>query len=302
MPSAHPWSRTRRWPAIRPVSVAAICAAAAIAAAGCGSSGGGTGAASGGAGGAAGAGATGAGASGRAASAVQELTLAASAAQKVNSFAAHLTISASGTLSTHLSGTLEEQVRPTLLASEKFSLQSQGTAVPGGMQTLLTGNAIYLKMSTLAKVIGKQWVKIPFSSLKKSTGVSLAPLVHQLQGNNPLAQTQMLPAASNVRQVGTATIGGVSTTEYAGTLNIAKSMAKLDPSLRKLVGPALKATGITTANFKVWVDGQHQVRKLTESEGGGATHFTTVMTIISINQPVHITAPPASQVAGLPGM
>ncbi len=299
MSSAHPWSRSRRWPAIRPVSVAAICAAAAIAAAGCGSSGGGTGAASGGA---AGAGATGAGAGGHAASAAQELTLAASAAQKVNSFAAHLTISSSGTLSTHLSGTLEEQVRPTLLASEKFGLQSQGTTVPGGMQTLLTGNAIYLKMSTLAKVIGKQWVKIPFSSLKKSTGVSLAPLIHQLQGNNPLAQTQMLPAASNVHRVGTATIGGVSTTVYAGTLDIAKAMAKLDPSLRKLVGPALKATGITTANFRVWVDGQHQVRKLTESESGGATHFTTVMTIISINQPVHITAPPASQVAGLPGM
>jgi hypothetical protein len=297
MSSAHPWSRSRRWPAIRPASVAAVCAAAAIAAAGCGSSGGGTGAASGGAGGA-----TGAGAGSHAASAVQELTLAASAAQKVNSFAAHLTISSSGALATHLSGTLEEQVRPTLLASEKFSLQSQGTAVPGGMQTLLTGNAIYLKMSTLAKVIGKQWVKIPFSSLKKSTGISLAPLIHQLQGNNPLAQTQMLPAASDVHQVGTASIGGVSTTEYAGTLDIAKAMAKLAPSFRKLVGPALKATGITTANFKVWVDGQHQVRKLTETEGGGTTHFTTVMTIISVNQPVHITAPPASQVAGLPGM
>ena len=286
MSSARPWSRSRRWPAIRPASVAAVCAAAAIAAAGCGSSAGGTGAAG----------------SGNAMSAAQELALAASAAQKVNSFAAHLTISSSGILSTHLSGTLEEQVRPTLLASERFSLQSQGTSVPGGMQTLLTGNAIYLKMSTLAKVLGKQWVKIPFSSLKKSTGVSLAPLIHQLQGNNPLAQAQMLPAASNVHQVGTATVGGVSTTEYAGTLNIAKSMAKLDPSLRKLVGPALKATGITTANFKVWVDGQHQVRKLTESESGGSTHFTTVMTIISINQPVHITPPPASQVAGLPGM
>lgn len=295
MSSARPWSRSRRWPAVRPASVAAVCAAAAIVAAGCGASGGGSGAASGGA--------TGAGVgSGHAMSAAQELTLAATAAQKVNSFAAHLTISSGGALSTHLSGTLEEQVRPTLLASEKFNLQSQGTAVPGGMQTLLTGNAIYLKMSTLTKVIGKQWVKIPFSSLKKNTGVSLAPLIHQLQGNNPLAQAQMLPAADHVHQVGTATISGVSTTEYAGTLDIAKSLAKLDPSLRKLVGPALKATGITTANFKVWVDGQHQVRKLVESEGGGSTHFTTVMTIISVNQPVHITPPPASQVAGLPGM
>jgi hypothetical protein len=235
-------------------------------------------------------------------SAAQALTLAASAAQKVNSFAATLTVSSSGALATHISGSLEEQVRPTLLASEKLSLTSQGTAVPGGIQALLTGNAIYMKMSTLAKLLGKPWVKIPFSSLKKRTGVSLAPLIHQLQGNNPLAQAQMLRAASNVHEVGSATVGGVSTTEYAGTLDIAKSLAKLDPSLRKLVGPAMEATGITTANFHVWVDGQHQVRKLTESEHGNGTSFTTVMTITSINQPVHITPPPASQVAGLPGM
>jgi hypothetical protein len=288
MSSAHPPARSRRWLAIRPASVAALCAAAAIAAAGCGSSsGGGSGALPG---------------SSNALTATQALSLAAKSAQKVNSFAAIMTISSSGALSTHLSGTLEEQVRPTLLASEKFSLKSAGTTVPGGMQTLLTGNAIYLKMSTLSKVLGKQWVKVPFSSLKKSAGVSLAPLIHQLQGNNPLAQAQMLPAASNVHKVGTATVNGVSTTEYAGTLNIAKSLAKLDPSLRKLVGPALKATGITTSQFHVWVDGQNQVRKLAQTESGANASFTTVMTITAINEPVHVTPPPASQVSSLPGM
>jgi hypothetical protein len=290
MSSAHPTVRSRRWPVIRLASVTAVCAAAAIAAAGCGS----------GAGSNAGSGASSSG--GHAVSASQALTLAASAAQKVNSFAANMTITSGGALSTHLSGTLQEQVRPTLLASETFSLKSAGATVPGGMQALLTGSAMYLKMKTLAGVLGKPWVKIPFSSLKKKTGISLAPLIHQLQGSNPLAQAQMLPAATNVHKVGSATIGGVPTTEYAGTLNVAKSLAKLGPGLRKLIGPALKATGITTSNFRVWVDAQHQVRQISQTEGGGSYNISSVMTITAINQPVHITPPPASQVASLPGM
>jgi hypothetical protein len=230
------------------------------------------------------------------------MTLAASAAQKVNSFAATMVVSSSGTLSTHLSGTVQEQVRPTVLASETFNVSSAGVTVPGGMKTLLTGDAVYLKMSTLAKVLGKPWVKIPFSSLKKSTGVSLAPLLHQLQGNNPLAQTIMLSGATDVHQVGSATINGVSTTEYAGTLNVSKALGKLDPSLRKLVAPAMQTTGITTSKFHVWLDAQHQVRKLSQVESGGKTTVTSVMTITAINQPVHISTPPASQIASLPGM
>lgn len=285
MTSPHPTASSWRRFAIRPTTVAAICAAAAITAAGCGS-------------GAAKVGSSG----GQGTSASQALALAASAAQKVNSFAADMTISSSGTFSSHLSGTLAEQVKPTLLARETFSLKAAGITVPGGMQTLLTGNAVYLQMKTLQQVSGKPWVKLSFSSMKGKTGVSLAPLVHQLEGSNPLAQTQMLPAASGVHRVGTATINGVATTEYAGTLDVGKSLAKLDPSLRKLVGPALQQTGVTTSRFHVWVDAQHQVRKLAQTEVGSNTNISTVMTITAINQPVHVQAPPASQVASLPGM
>lgn len=287
---AFPRVLGRRWrrPASRTALVAVVCTAAAIAAAGCGSAGPGT--------------SPGRSANGHQMPASQALELAASAAQKVRTFAASMDITSGGTYSSHLTGTLEEQVKPTVLAHQTFAVTAAGTRVPGGMQTLLTGNAVYLKMSALVKALGKPWVKIPFSSLKKSTGVSLAPLIHQLQGNNPLAQTQALRAATDVRRVGSATINGVPTTEYAGTLNIAKSMAKLDPSLRKLVAPALSATGISTAHFKVWLDSQHQVRKLWETERGTSYHVTSLITITAINQPVHIHVPPASQVAKMPGL
>lgn len=235
--------------------------------------------------------------------ATRALSLAAAQAQKVTSFTATMNIVTHGSLATHMTGTLQERVRPTVLAHQVFSIHGgSGLPVPGSMQTLLTSRAVYLSISTLRKVTGKPWVKIPFSSLKKSTGLDLAPLIHQLQGNNPLAQTQMLQAATNVRRVGSQTIDGVQTTEYSGSLNVGKAMTRLDPSLRKLVGPALSATGIKAAHFRVWVDGQHQVRKLAETEGGTSYQVTSTIVITSINQPVHIHVPPASQVAGLPGL
>jgi hypothetical protein len=231
------------------------------------------------------------------------LSLAAAQAQKVNSFTATMNIVSHGSLAAHMTGTLQERVRPTVLAHQVFSIHGgSGLPIPGSMQTLLTSRAVYLNMSTLSQVAGKPWVKIPFSSLKKSMGVDLAPLIHQFQGNNPLAEAQMLTAATNVRAIGSQTIDGVQATEYTGTLDVGKAMTRLDPSLRKLVAPALSATGITTAHFRVWVDGQHQVRKLVETEGGSRYQVTSTIVITSINQPVHIHVPPASQVAGMPGM
>ncbi len=292
--------RTRRWLAIRPLSVVAVCAATALTAAACGSSGhGGNGGNS---------------SSGQATStshatpashampASQALSLAASQAQKVTSFSATMDISSTGAYSSHLHGSVVEQVKPTVLAQEKLNISAKGQHIPGGMEAVLTSNAMYLKLSRLTRAFGRSWVKISFAKLRGSTGISLAPLIHQLQGNNPLAEAQMLPAATQVHQVGTATINGVPTTAYAGTLNLAAAMSRLDPSLRKLFSPALSAAGITTAHFTAWIDGRHLIRKLVEDESGASTHVTTVMVINSINQPVHISVPPASQVASLPGL
>jgi hypothetical protein len=231
----------------------------------------------------------------------QQLAAAASAARKVSSFAATMDIRTTGLYTSHLSGTQVEQVRPTVLSQQTLKVTEDGRNIPGGLRTLLTGNAVYLSMSTLRAAVGKPWIKIPFSAFKHM-GVNLAPLMHQLQGNNPLAQAQLLAAATGVRQVGSGTVNGVPTTEYTGTIDVAKAMARIDPSLRKLVGPAMQATGVTTTHFEVWVDAQHQVRRLRETGNGANYRVTTLITVTAINQPVHISVPPPSQVAGMPGL
>jgi hypothetical protein len=58
--------------------------------------------------------------------------------------------------------------------------------------------------------------------------------------------------------------------------------------------------GFTTEKFTVWIDDQHITRKALVTVNGTSITETVDMTITSINQPVHISAPPASQTAPLP--
>jgi hypothetical protein len=277
---------------LRPFAAVAVCAAAVLAA---GCSGGSSGSPSAAGGSAAG--------SGTVLAAGKALSLAADNARQTTAFSATMDITSSGTYASHLSGTLDEQTKPSVLAHQKFSVTANGTSVPGGMETLLTPDAVYLKMSTLARMLGKPWIRMAFSSLKSSTGANFAPLIRQLQANNPLAFAQMLPAASSVRTVGSQSVNGVPATEYQGTLDPVKALTRIDPSLRSILAPVLSATGITTDNFTVWVDGQHQIRKLISVETGTTSYkVTSVMVVTSVNQPLNIQVPPTGQTAMMPGM
>jgi hypothetical protein len=99
--------------------------------------------------------------------------------------------------------------------------------------------------------------------------------------------TQMLAAASHVRVAGHQVIDGVPTTRYTGTLTAAAALTRI-PSIHMLV---------TSARFSVWIDRQHQVRKEIVYEKGTAEQVTATFAVTSINQPVRVTLPPASQVA-----
>lgn len=235
-------------------------------------------------------------------SAGQVLTAAATAAQHTTSFTATMVIRSSGTYSSSMTGTLNEQTKPTLLAQQKFAVTSNGAPLPGGMETILTSQAVYLKIGSLQQMLGKPWVKVSFSSLKSGSGASFAPLIHQMQASDPLTSAQMLPAATNVRKLGTATINGVATTEYSGSLDPVKALTRVDPSLKKMVGPMMQSLGITTDTFRVWLDSQHQIRKFSQVQSGPRYHVTSVMTVTSVNQPVSIQVPPASQTAVSPGI
>jgi hypothetical protein len=242
-------------------------------------------------------GASSGGASLTAAQAVKE---AAQHAQKASSYAADITVQTSGTASTTIAGTLKQQTTPSPVAVADFSsVTVQGQPVPGGMEEIINSGGIYLKLSQLSKQTGKPWIKIPGSDLSKLAGASLSQLL-QNGSNDPLVQTQMLSSSTNIKKVGTATINGVPTTEYTGTYPITAGLAKLPAATRSKIASQLKAMGLTTEHFTVWLDGQQQVRKVVNSAKGTSEQVASTITVTSVNQPVSVTLPPASQTATVP--
>jgi len=234
-------------------------------------------------------------------SARQEITLAANQAKQVNSFGSTLTVTMSGTVSGTIAGTMHIRTRPSRLADADFSTFDVGSqSLPGGMHEIVTDRSIYLKMALLSQQLHKPWVKISFSQLQQGTGFDFSQLTQQVQSNNPLVQTQMLAAAKDVRAVGTQIIDGVSTSHYTGSYPISAGLAKLPASDRAVAQKGLRTLGIKTVRFNAWIDGQHQTRKIVVTETGSVESLRVTMQVTSINQPVSVALPPASQVATIP--
>jgi hypothetical protein len=207
-----------------------------------------------------------------------------------------LTEDASGRTSEAISGSIQERLKPSLLVSMQLRLASGAASETAAV--VLTSNAIYLKSAELARQTGKQWIKVSFSALNRASS-SVGQLFQSLSKINPARQDLLFAGATNVRDVGTQAIGGVATTQYSGSITASSALATIPPGLRKEVAPELKAiTG--TPRFNIWIDAQGHFRKTVLHETANGQAITTMVVFSSINQPVHIAVPPASQTATLP--
>ena len=210
---------------------------------------------------------------------------------------------AGGTGNLSATATFAEKLRPSLTGSVTYqSMTSGGTTLPGGLSAVITPTEFYLKWSylTSALKLSKPWLAIPVSQLSQSSGINLSQVFGSAAGGSPLSGSQVLSGASSVHQVGTGTVGGVPVTEYTGTLDLDKSLEGLSGTTKTQLQQAIAKSGFKTGTFTVWVDGNHQIRKEVATLTGSTMTETTTTTITSINQPVSITIPAASQVTTAP--
>ncbi len=237
--------------------------------------------------------------------------LAAKTSSNVNTFTGSMSLqvaakagsssASGGTLS--MSASYAEEVHPSTLASVDIkSLSSAGQQLPGGLSEIVTPTAFYLKWSVLSSELGagKPWVAIPVSSLSKSSGVNFSELFGQVQNDGPLTASHLLSAATSVHKVGSGSIGGVPVTEYTGTLSLSKGLDYLSGSTKTQLQKEIAAAGLSTAKFTVWIDAQNLIRQYNVTEVGTAITESISITLNSINQPVSITAPAASQTTTIP--
>jgi hypothetical protein len=167
-------------------------------------------------------------------------------------------------------------------------------AAEGGnteIKMILTDQDMYFSEPGLPT--GKTWMKFSLAALKGKSA-SFSQLIQSMQSNNFTNQAQLFAVAKNAHQVGTATIDGVPTTEYAGSFKASDAMNALSPSVRDVLGAQLKSLGDSVISFREWIDGQHHMRQVIEDETVKGHAVTTTMNVTAINQPVQITLPAAS--------
>jgi len=159
---------------------------------------------------------------------------------------------------------------------------------------------LYMQLPALDQYLnGKTWVKADLGALAQKQGIDLNQLFQAAGNEDPTRALQMLESVGNVSKVGTATIDGVDTTEYSGTIDVQKAAAALGPSYEKL----LNGSKVTSIPVDVWIGSDGLVRRLHEhlSYDVNGTQATTdlTMNLNDFGSPVTITTPPADQVVDL---
>lgn len=261
------------------VGRAGVLAVAATLAAGCGaasSSGGSTGA--------------------KVLSAENVVKLAASQASQVSTMSAQISVQMTGQQPMRMQGTMTMSTQPSLTMDMNLSNATMNGKSMGSMRELLLSRGIYIKTPTMSQISGKPWTEIPTAALNKASGNEFGQLTQRLQQQDPLSSAQMLNAAQDVKQVGTGTVNGVPVTRYSGVIPVQAAISKLTPKLQSMARKQFSTLGISTLSFTAGVDGQHQIRQLDDQAKGTAAQMVTSFTVTGLNQPVSITAPPASQV------
>jgi len=217
--------------------------------------------------------------------------------QKLTSVTEAISVQVNGATTT--SGTVQVQRIPTFEVSEDLKIAAAGKHTQ--LKAILAGTAFYINEPALATHFGKPWLKLDLAGLSKGPLAFLAQIVSSVKSNDFVNQTQLLAQAKNARVIGKQTVDGVPTTEYGGSVRAATALKALGPNVRKALGPVLRILGNSIVSFHIWIDAQNHTRKVTEVETINGEHVATTVNISGINQPVHISPPPASQTFTPPG-
>ncbi len=157
---------------------------------------------------------------------------------------------------------------------------------------------------------GKLWLSAP---VQGANATRTLPLMFPGPQATPADLLSLISGAATSRKnLGTATIGGVRTTHYHLTVDLARAISRARPAaagrLRGLA--ALLSTASVPAD--VWVDGTGLVRRIQvklaglpvkpgrpASAGGSRFSVTETVSYSDFGVPVRVTAPPAGQVVDI---
>ena len=139
------------------------------------------------------------------------------------------------------------------------------------IKEVIEGRDIFIELPALISARlpgGKPWIEMNLDKAGKLAGVSnLGSLTGGAGSTDPSQFLQYLRASDprGVKQVGSATVNGVATTEYRGTVDLARA-ASFAPAAsraqaRQAIAQIEKLSGLKTLPVDVFIDAKNLVRR-----------------------------------------
>lgn len=167
------------------------------------------------------------------------------------------------------------------------------------LREVLVDNVFYVKVP--GGVGSKPWVSVGIKQISQLTGIDLDSLLDNANADQTVS---LLTKASDVRLVGTETVGGVSTRHLSGTVDLDRVFAALDAqekSQQKTLQSMVEQLGIKDNHIDLWVNADDIPVKVVQTYTSNLGPGSSTMLLTGLNAPIHVTAPPAAQVQRMAG-
>jgi len=167
----------------------------------------------------------------------------------------------------------------------------------GNIRIVVLPDAFYLKLPASAGLPGgKSWIKLT-SKGDDALSSAFGPMLDQLtQSFDPAGNADLLKASTTVTRAGTATVGGVRTTKYTATVDLATVAKAVGGSLAQQYR-ALASSQTNSLDYAIWVGDDSLPRKFSTTVETPQGDVTAVGTYSDWGAPVTVTAPRASEIA-----
>lgn len=210
-------------------------------------------------------------------------------------FASAMASATSQSRSVHMTATFGAEGRNVTLSADESlngsSLKDQVVALQvniaamGDVEVRIVSGVMYVNVGKLGLpgASAKPWIKVDLSDAKNPLGAAFS----KIAAMNPAQLMKAFQAISTFTELGTETVDGVRSTHYKVTVDTAKVGAMLGmPDHGQTVSLP------KTVAYDVWVDAGSRPVKVTVNNA----MFTAEVHFSRWGEPVHVVAPPASQV------
>jgi LppX_LprAFG lipoprotein len=152
----------------------------------------------------------------------------------------------------------------------------------------------------------KPWIRLDLQQLGQKLGVDVGKLLGGAN-QNPGQILDLLQSTGSVKQVGTESIDGTSTTHYTATVELDQLAGKLGGSVGQVAYDELVSKGApSTIPVDVWVGADGFVRRATLDDSltvsGQTASLKFQLDVSDYGTPVNVTAPPSDQVFDVSGL